>query len=228
MLECKQYSLTEIKKLLSISKRTWETRKEELLEYMDKFFNYEIIKDGRNTYFIIYEQFSEYVPLPPKKDAEKIKAYYHEETCKFIEKDPWNTGSNIARNIIANDEQLYSHKTDTIARYVRPIIREEFVHDYTDTAWMRLDGSKLNYIHLTEEELGYLNELFVKYSSKESKQQMQLEKYSEYESGYITKEELADFLMNQVKSNYCAIMADFMDKYGFRPQKIKYLEQKVF
>ena len=53
MLELKKYSLTELKGALKISKRMWEERKEELLEYMNKFFDYEISYEGRYTYFNI-------------------------------------------------------------------------------------------------------------------------------------------------------------------------------
>lgn len=55
MIECKKYSLTELKDILKISKRAWETRKEEVLDYLKMFFNYEIEYKGRNTYFIIKE-----------------------------------------------------------------------------------------------------------------------------------------------------------------------------
>lgn len=37
MIELKEYSLTELKEVLGISKRQWEERKEELLNYL-KFF----------------------------------------------------------------------------------------------------------------------------------------------------------------------------------------------
>ena len=98
MLELKKYSLTELKGALKISKRMWEERKEELLEYMNKFFNYEISYEGRYTYFNIKKQYDENIPLPSKRDAQKISEYYYSETKKIVNEDPWNTGSNIARN----------------------------------------------------------------------------------------------------------------------------------
>ena len=127
MLELKKYNLTELKQALGISKRMWEDRKEELLEYMYKFFDYEMSKEGRYTYFNIKEQYGEYIPLPSKRDAKKISEYYYLETKKIVKEDPWNTGSNIARNIINRDENIYNHKEATIAGYVCPIIKEKFI-----------------------------------------------------------------------------------------------------
>ena len=52
-LECKNYNLTELKAALKITKRQWEERKEELLEYLKLFFDYEITLSGRGYNIII-------------------------------------------------------------------------------------------------------------------------------------------------------------------------------
>ena len=48
LIECKIYTLAELKEVLKISKRQWEERKEEVLEYMKVFFDYEITLKGRS------------------------------------------------------------------------------------------------------------------------------------------------------------------------------------
>ena len=72
MIECRVYSLTEIKQVLKISKRQWEERKEEVLEHMKLFFDYEITLKGRSYCFHIKEQYSEYEPLSRKAKHEEI------------------------------------------------------------------------------------------------------------------------------------------------------------
>lgn len=52
-IECKNYSLTEFKKALKITKWQWEERKEELLEYLKLFFDYEITMNGRGYNIVI-------------------------------------------------------------------------------------------------------------------------------------------------------------------------------
>lgn len=52
-IECKSYNLTELKTVLKISKRQWEDRKEELLEYLKLFFDYEITMNGRGYNIVI-------------------------------------------------------------------------------------------------------------------------------------------------------------------------------
>lgn len=227
MIECKKYSLTELKDILKISKRAWETRKEEVLDYLKMFFNYEIEYKGRNTYFIIKEQFNEYEPLPPKKDAEKISAYYKEETRKIIKEDPYNTGSNIARNIIAREENLYEHKEDTVANYIRPIIRKDFLPPMAESSWRRLSANRLSYEPLTQEQLNFLYQLFED-NSLEGRKKKEIEMFAAYKEGYLSEEQLKTFLFNNVSQAYGSLMTKFKAKFGFRPMLIKKLEENAW
>jgi hypothetical protein len=61
--------------------------------------------------------------LPRKTALKEIKAFYSEKTDDLININPWNTGANIARQIIAKDNR-YDHKEGTAANYVRPILKE--------------------------------------------------------------------------------------------------------
>lgn len=101
MIECKTYSLSELKSVLKISKRQWDERKEELLEYMKLFFDYEITLKGRSYCFTIKEQFSEYEPLPRKTKVPEIMAFYAGEVDHILQYKPRNTGANLAREIVA-------------------------------------------------------------------------------------------------------------------------------
>lgn len=226
MLELKKYSLTELKGALKISKRMWEERKEELLEYMNKFFDYEISYEGRYTYFNIKKQYDEYIPLPSKRDAQKISEYYYSETKKIVKEDPWNTGSNIARNIIARDENIYNHKEATIAGYVRPIIKEKFISYPQESSWRRLGENHLAYVELTQEQKEFLFELFEE-NSYEGQKKAEIEKFAEYKSGYITEAELKEYLFAVAGKSYGELMNTFKAKFGFTPMLIKKLEENA-
>lgn len=215
----KKYTLNEFKKIYGITKYVWESRKEELLEYLNFFFDYEIVKEGFKTYVIVKEQYKEYEPLPKKKDINKLKQHYNEQTDNIIKKDPWNTGANIARNIIAMDQNVYNHQEATIAKYVRPIIKDQYIQPGAPKEWRRLSKDRLSYEPLTDEQLEFLTNLLDDNSGQKRKKR-EIEKMAEYNSGYITKEELKDFLYENLAKSYGTLMAQFKEKFGFWLQRI--------
>lgn len=160
MIECRKYTLAEFKEILHITKWQWEEKKEDLLEYLKLFFNYEITRVGRGYCVEVFEQYAEYESMPRKSKTKEMSEYYYECTREEVKAQPWNTGSNIARNIIAKDKNIYEHAEGTIGHYVRPIVKENFTSPNSNTQWMKLAEDKLSYEPLTEEELDYLQHLF--------------------------------------------------------------------
>lgn len=225
MIELKTYSLSELRKALKISDRAWKERRQDILNQMDKTFEYEIESKGRYVYFHITKQYAEY-KLPAKKDIIKMNEYYTDETRRIVKEQPFNTGSNIARNIIADGHNIYEHQEDTIARYVRPIIKEKFVGPATVSEWRKPSEDKLTYLPMEPEELEYLMGLF-EGNSKDGLKEKEMSLFSEYKNGYITEEELKDKLMSNVEIAYNTIMQTFKAKYHYRPQKVKYLQEMV-
>jgi hypothetical protein len=84
MIECKEYSLAELKSILNIPKRQWEDRKEELLSYLKIFFDYEISLRGRSYCFNIKKQYQEYEPMPRKTKTPEMMAFYEQETDHIV------------------------------------------------------------------------------------------------------------------------------------------------
>ena len=215
----KEYSSTEFKAILKIGRKAWETKREEILEYLYNFFDYEVITKGRGKYYIIKEIYGEYEPMPRKKKSEEIKKYYSEETEKIVANEPWNTGSNIARNIIKNKKNKYEHSQGTIANYVRPIIKEEY--DIVEKKWMRREEI---YVNLTQEEEEYLQECFKTFYERNGKTSAEL--CADLECGLITKIEFAKYLADQTFSQYTKAMDTFRMRFGFRPIKVRKLGKK--
>lgn len=220
MLEInKSYTTEELKKELNISIKSWNTKREELLEYFYNFFNYDIVTEGRNKYYVITEIYGDYEPMPRKKKSDEIKSYYAKETKKIVEKEPWNTGSNIARNIINKDKNKYNHAQATISNYVRPVLREEY--DVTEKRWMRLMDT---YEPLTEEQELYLQECLTVFRKNNSTIFEDL--ISDLECGLATKAEIMKYAFDKQYAEYNRSMDLFKIKFGFRPIKVPKLEKK--
>lgn len=222
-IENGKYSATAFRNLLGITERMWRDRRTELLEHLNKYFVYEMKNEGRYIYFYIKEQYADYQPLPSKKDVEKMKEYYKNEIDRLVKREPYNTSANMSRNVIAEDRNIYNHAEDTITRYMRPIVKEEYLPTCAEKAWMRLDESRLHYIPLTEEQLNFLLGLFHQ-NGKEARMNRQVELFAEYRSGYIDENELKERLFDDTARTYESLMSTFKSKYGFRPMLIKRLE----
>lgn len=216
MIECKIYSLPELKSTLHISKRMWEERKEELLEYLKLFFDYELTLKGRGYSFNIKEQYAEYEPLPRKSKTKEIQEFYNHEVDNILVYKPRNTGANLAREIIDKNNK-YKHAEGTAANYIRPYLKTNFLVE--DKAWCKIDYLHYSYDKISNEELNYLKSLFTKYLSSNNVADI----IAEQEAGYTSKEEAYD----KLKGYYNNAINDFKEKYGFRPYKAGELRRKA-
>lgn len=217
MIECKTYNLTELKKVLNITKWQWEERKEELLEYMKLYFDYEIILKGRSYQFHIKEQYQEYEPMPRKTKAPEIKAFYEQEAEHILTYKPRNTGANLAREIIDKNNK-YNHAVGTAANYIKPFLKMNY--EVGEREWCQINYNTYSYDKITKEQLDLLNNLFNKYLSSK----VVADAIADQEAGYTTKEEAYECL----KTHYNDAMLAFKEKYGFRPYKAGELIRKAW
>ena len=132
----KEYSTEEFKAALGISKRAWDTRREEILEYCEDFFRFDIKIRGRTKTYIVKEIYAEFEPLPRKtKSAEKSR-FYLAQASERIEEQPLNTSSNLGR-IIFQQNNKYDVSETTITKTLRPLINLNY--DKTNYQWCQLD-----------------------------------------------------------------------------------------
>ena len=204
------YSTREVQQMLGVSRETWKRRYNEILEYLGLYWDYDIVPKGRSNSFEVKEEYAPLEPLPRKTKSIEMKQFYKEETDKIVKYNPWNSGANIARQIIAK-ENKYEHKEGTATNYVRPVLKEGYVVS-EDRKWMRLDYGRFKYEELSEEQVEYLKGLFTKYLGKVDIADI----LASEEAGYISKE----MAYSQIKGNYNMAMEEFVDRYGFRPIKI--------
>jgi len=217
MLECKTYTLDELKKVLNISKRQWDERKEELLEYFKMFFVYEITMKGRSYNFHIKEIITEYEPLPRKTKMEEIVKFYEQEVDHILQYKPRNTGSNLAREIVAKNNKQ-NHKEGTAANYIRPYLKANYT--VSDREWCVIDYDTFTYEPIPADALAELKKLFNIYLSSE----VVADAIADAEAGYSTKEEA----YNKLKGNYNDALTAFKDKYGYRPYKAGELKKNAW
>lgn len=207
-IECKEYNLTEFKSILNIPKRQWETRKEELLDYLKLFFDYEITTKHKGYSIIIKEQYNDYEPLPRKSKVPEIKAFYEKEVDHILTYKKRNTGSNLAREIVAcNNKQ--NHKEGTAANYIRPYLKTNYT--VKDKEWCYVDYETFTYHKINKEQLEYLKQQFQKYLSSESV----ADTIADADAGYISKEDV----YVKLKNNYNKAIENFNNKYHFKPYK---------
>lgn len=220
-IEAGKYGTEELKTALKISKRAWETRKDEVMEYIGYYFDYSVVRDGCKIYYEIKEQYDDWTGIPRKTNTKEMKEFYKEETHRIVDRNPWNTGSNVARRII-NDNNKYSHAQGTAENYVRPVLKEDFLIVKEEGKWMETDYVKGDYIEISEEQASYLKSLFSNHRME------RFDIVADVEAGVISKEEAGMQMYEQEKGIYDQVMKKFKAKYGFRPYKVPKYQAKAF
>ncbi len=213
MIELKEYTTEELKKVLNLPTRAWKEDKDVVLEYISLYFNYETCKRGRKICYLLKEQYQDWVPYK-KKNVEKQREYYTEKTKNIIEIQPRNTGSNIARIIDRRNLNIFEHKEGTISNYIRPILHEYYYSEEEERIWCEFDEEFLVYKPLTDEQKNYLYENFNLNNKKV------LDTIADYQSDTISKEEMGDVLEKTASAPYKAAIKKFMARYGFRPIRV--------
>lgn len=73
MIELKTYETCELKKVLGISKNTWNNNFDRIIELMDECLDYERVNVGSRKLFIIKAQHKEWPGLEKKRRSNQAK-----------------------------------------------------------------------------------------------------------------------------------------------------------
>ena len=218
MIECREYTTKEFKEVTGVSKKHWETNKKEFLEYCSKFFKFTQYRRGRVFCYNVTEILEEWKPYPGKKNVEMMKKFYEEETCRIIEKQPRNTGSNVARILIAEDRNPYIHQERTMTHYIRPCLKNNFSTESEDRAWCELIKEENVYRELTKEELDYLYEECFEKAAFTKKEMM--DAIADMKAGTISEEEAGIAVVAYLVGPFETSIDKFKKKYKFRPIRV--------
>lgn len=150
----------------------------------------------------------EYEPMPRKSKLPEIMKFYANEVDHILTYKPRNTGANLAREIVAYNNQ-YNHKDGTAMNYIRPYLKKNYT--VSNKEWCRIDYSTYTYDKITDEQLKFLKGQFKIYLDSESV----ADTIADAEAGYMNEKEAYGLL----KSNFNTAIQEFKKVYGFRPYK---------
>ena len=127
MIKVETYKLKEeFFPLLNIALNQWKSRKNDLLLWLENFYDYEIL-DGKPLRIKIIEVYGEYQPLPRKVEGfnmkEKIKDYEQFTIASLGTEFKPNSKSKVAREAISSfGKEKYGHSSQRAVteRFVKP------------------------------------------------------------------------------------------------------------
>ena len=229
LLENDVYSTKDMYQFFGVSKDTWKKKKEELLLHLQQFYEYECAYnkfDRRKLDYHIIRKIKDYEP--PKGKKARQNEIYSKQIVKVIEKDNWQTPSNVSRIIKDNKEIVaLKHKDGTIYEYTRVNMRTMFGKEINeggtmgiiaDKVWCMLERENNRYIPLEEEQITFLYQTFHNIRKENKKDDLSI--CSEYESGLISKEEMQEALSNNSLNCFIAAKQEFKEKYNHFPVKV--------
>lgn len=118
----------EFFKLVGISRAQYDRRREDLMEWLKDFYDYEIL-EGRPIRIRIIETYGEYQPLPRQKKTFLMKQYDYEEYVKknLSKNFKPESKAHMARGAIADfGHEKYNHTNDIAVarRYTGPAMEK--------------------------------------------------------------------------------------------------------
>lgn len=195
--------------MLNISDSSFRKRKDELLDWLGDFFDFEI-QDGKPSYIVIKEQYLEYKPLPKRSDrTREMRVHDYETFVKENLTKDWSCESkaHMSRKAIeAFGENKYDHKYERAVtqRYTGPAMEKHGEHTKEKYwAW------HATYEQITEKEiLEDWREILRKH--RVSTEHISAAFYVDQEQGNHNKIDL-------LENYYRCALAEFVEKYGDFP-----------
>lgn len=217
----------QMQEYLGVSINVWKRKKNELLENFSKYYEYEVEYKGRATNYKIIKKLDDYQAI--QKKSEKRDQVYEDGIISIINEDNIQTAANVARRLEKEDQDVISlnHTSGTIYEYTRVKMRNMFgtvVNEggskgmIVDKVWCRLNKEYDCYEEMTDEEIQKFFEIYNK--SKDANKENELEIFSDYQNGLITKEQMYEMIGESGFICYQSARNEFKDKFGYYPIKV--------
>lgn len=214
-----RYSTKTLAEALDISYGTFRNRKQDYEEHLAKFYIYTKVFKGNAVYYIFEKEMYPYVPYREYKAMQK-NTVIQKSTKRAIEQNNRQTGSNVARIIVVDEEiQVLGLKLSTLTVYVRDELKtlvDEGYYVRDDYRWCYLDKAKNEYILMSDEEVSTLRGYFNLNDTREQEENI----LSAEEQGSIKPEDAAAALTMLRKFNFIKGRQLFQQKTGFWPIKV--------
>lgn len=236
----KEYTTDEMKEFFSVSNDKWKKERDKLLMHLSIYYDYEVKydrKDARRRIYTILSQKSIYEPYKSVRQQaiDKRDKVFEKEILDVIENDNLQTAKNISRIIDKDIKEELNYETGTIYEYTRLRVNKWFGKGnntvgtkgmITDKIWCYLDINNNCYIPLNEKQIHFLFSTYSKEINDIHKKE--LESFSDYENGLITKEELNNAIGNTRYMCFVTAKDEFKSKYGYYPIKVPVYSIGVF
>lgn len=217
----KIYSSQELAPELNMAYYTFRKNRAREEAHLHLFYDYDIIKQGNSINYIFREQFADFIPYREYQKVNK-NALFKKNIMKTIEKDPRQTGSNIARIIIVDEEiQVLNLKLSTVTVYTRAALKDlvnQGVYIKEDYRWCYLNNATNCYVLMSDEQVKILRELF----HQEDMQTTEIQENTmiERKEGNLTREEANNIIGDAKYTGFLKGLEVFSSRYGFRPIKV--------
>lgn len=213
MIEAGTYALKEeLFPLTGITIYQYKHRKDELLEWMKEYFDYELNENVKPIQITIKDVFGEYEPLPTKKydlknTREEKKRDYDQYVKDNLPKEPTPySKAKMSREAMQDFSfKKYGHQSISavVRRYVGPAMEEFGEHD-ENMVWVMHN----TYAQLDENQLKHWHKILTEEHIDEEAMKNAFIRHSEGED-----------ISAEVSYFQCA-QTRFMEVYGGRPIKV--------
>lgn len=214
-----KYSTKSLAEALGISYDHYRKNRQEYEAHLAKFYVYTKSSKGNAVYYTFEKEMYPYVPYREYKAMQK-SSVIQKSTKRVIEQNNRQTGSNVARIIVVDEEiQVLGLKLSTLTVYVRDELKALVDKGYyirDDYRWCYLNKAKNEYILMSDEEVSMLRDYFNLHDTWEQEENI----LSAEEQGSIKHEDAATAITVLRKANFIKGRQLFQQQTGFWPIKV--------
>lgn len=236
LIENQVYTSEELSKALGIAYGSFRNKRNEILENLSYYYEYEIIYSGNSISYKVVKKLGEYQPLMRKNAAAKRDEVYENAIIEVIENDNYQTAMNVSR-IIKEDKMVadLKHSDGTRYEYTRVRMRNMFGTvvgaggtrgRIVDKVWCKPDIQKCIYEEISPEILNEFFEILANIKKDSAEHDASI--VSDYASGLITRAEMIESIGERGYQDLVIARKVFKQKYGYYPVKVPVYEISAF
>ena len=216
----KKYSTKTLAEALEISYGQFRNAREKYEKHLSYFYDYTVSTKGNGTYYIFKEQYDEYIPYREYSNAKRSKLL-QTKIKETIQEDNRQTGSNIARIIIVDNEiEALNLQLSTLTNYTRIELRELVDKGYylrTDYEWCYLDKEENKYVLMNEKQIEELRSYFKNNSKNLAKEE---EVYSLLKEKTITSDKAFEEIGKIRVDSFNKGIQEYYSSHNVWPMKV--------
>lgn len=216
----KKYSTKALAEALNMSYSQIRQKRSTYEKHLSLFYDYIISTKGNAIYYIFKEQYDDYIPYREYSNAKRSKLL-QTKIKETIQEDNRQTGSNIARIIIVDNEiEALNLQLSTLTNYTRIELRELVDKGYylrTDYEWCYLDKEENKYVLMNEKQIEELRSYFKNNSKNLAKEE---EVYSLLKEKTITSDKAFEEIGKIRVDSFNKGIQEYYSSHNVWPMKV--------